>query len=140
MAQSENVAAIEAAVQHMNSGNVDGYLELYADDLTLHGYPPGVEGKAGVSEFYRAFAKALPDLQLAAEDVVEDGDKVAVRYSIRGTHSDDLMGVPATGNKVELEGQSFFRFENGRVAERWQALDGAALLTQLGVLPAPAEA
>ena len=77
MAQNENVAVIENAVAQMNSGNLEGYLEMYSDDLTLHGYPPGVEGKAGVSEFYRAFAKALPDLQLAAEDVVEDGDKVA---------------------------------------------------------------
>ena len=58
MAQSENVAAIENAVAQMNSGNLEGYLELYSDNLTLHGYPPGVEGKAGVSEFYAAFARA----------------------------------------------------------------------------------
>ena len=138
MAQNENVAAIENAVAHMNSGNLDGYLELYADDVTVHGYPPGVEGKAGVSEFYRSFAKALPDLQLTADDVIADGDKVAVRYSLRGTHSDELMGVPATGKEVDVTGQSFFRFENGRVVERWQSLDGMTLMTQIGALPAPA--
>ena len=137
MAQSQNVAAIENAVAQMNSGNLEGYLEMYSDDLTLHGYPPGVEGKAGVSEFYAGFAKALPDVELTAEDVIADGDKVAVRYRIQGTHSDELMGVPATGNKVDVDGQSFFRFEDGRVVERWQALDGAALLMQLGALPAP---
>ena len=138
MAHSENVAAIETAVAHMNSGNLEGYLEMYSDDLTLHGYPPGVEGKAGVSEFYAAFAKALPDVELTVEDVVADGDKVAVRYRIRGTHSDELMGVPATGNAVDVEGQSFFRFEDGRVVERWQSLDAVTLLTQIGALPAPA--
>ena len=138
MAQNENVAAIESAVAQMNAGNVDGYLELYADDLTVHGYPPGVEGKAGVSEFYRSFRNAFSDFELTIEDVLTDGDKVAGRYTIRGTHSGELMGVPGSGNKVELDGQSFFRFENGRVAERWQAMDGAALLTQLGALPAPA--
>ena len=138
MAQSENVAAIENAVAQMNAGNVDGYLELYADDLTVHGYPPGVEGKAGVSEFYRSFRNAFSDFELTVEDVLADGDKVAGRYTIRGTHSGELMGVPATGNPVDLEAQSFFRFENGQVVERWQALDGAALLTQLGALPAPA--
>ena len=138
MAQNENVAAIENAVQQMNSGNLEGYLEMYADDVTVHGYPPGVEGKAGVSEFYAAFAKALPDLELTAEDVLAEGDKVAVRYTIRGTHSDELMGVPASGNKVDLSGQSFFRFRDGQVVERWQALDGAALLTQIGALPEPA--
>jgi steroid delta-isomerase-like uncharacterized protein len=138
MAQNENVAAIENAVADMNAGNLDGYLELYADDLTVHGYPPGVEGKAGVGEFYRGFSKALPDLQLTADDVIADGDKVAVRYRIRGTHSDELMGVPATGKAVDVEGQSFFRFEDGRVAERWQSLDAIALMTQIGALPAPA--
>jgi len=138
MAQNENVAAIESAVAHMNAGNVDGYLELYADDLTVHGYPPGVEGKAGVSEFYRSFRNAFSDFELTIEDVLTDGDKVAGRYTIRGTHSGELMGVPGSGNKVELGGQSFFRFQDGKVVERWQAMDGAALLTQIVALPAPA--
>ena len=138
MAQNENVAAIESAVAQMNAGNVDGYLELYADNLTVHGYPPGVEGKAGVTEFYRSFRNAFSDFELTIEDVLTDGDKVAGRYTIRGTHSGELMGVPGSGNKVELGGQSFFRFQDGKVVERWQAMDGAALLTQIGALPAPA--
>ena len=138
MVHNDNVAAIESAVTQMNAGNVDGYLELYADDLTVHGYPPGVEGKAGVSEFYRSFRNAFSDFELAAQDVLAEGDKVAVRYTIRGTHSGELMGVPGSGNKVEVEGQSFFRFESGRVAERWQSLDGVPLMQQIGALPAPA--
>ena len=137
MAQNDNVAAIESAVAQMNAGNVDGYLELYADDLTVHGYPPGVEGKAGVSEFYRSFRNAFSDFELTIEDVLADGDKVAGRYTIRGTHSGELMGVPGSGNRVEVEGQSFFRFENGRVVERWQALDGVPLMQQIGAMPAP---
>ena len=137
MAQNENVAAIESAVAQMNAGNVDGYLELYADDLTVHGYPPGVEGKAGVSEFYRSFRSGFSDFELTIEDVLTDGDKVAGRYTIRGTHSGELMGVPGSGNKVELDGQSFFRFENGRVVERWQAMDAVPLLIQIGAMPAP---
>jgi steroid delta-isomerase-like uncharacterized protein len=136
MAQ-DNLAAIESAVAQMNAGNVDGYLELYADNLTVHGYPPGVEGKEGVSEFYRSFRNAFSDFELTVEDTLTEGDMVAGRYRIRGTHSDELMGVPGSGNKVDIEGQSFFRFENGRVAERWQSLDGANLMTQIGALPAP---
>ena len=134
---NENVAAIASAVEQMNEGNVDGYLELYADDLTVHGYPPGVEGKEGVSEFYRSFRKAISDFELTIEDVISNDDMVAGRYRIRGKHADELMGVPASGNDIDVEGQSFFRFEDGRVAERWQALDGAVLLTQIGALPAP---
>ena len=138
MAHNDNVAAIESAVTQMNAGNVDGYLELYADDLTVHGYPPGVEGKAGVSEFYRSFRSAFSEFELTIDDVLADGDTVAGRYTIRGTHSGELMGVPGSGNQVEVAGQSFFRFENGHVAERWQSLDAVGLLTQIGALPAPA--
>jgi steroid delta-isomerase-like uncharacterized protein len=134
----ENVAAIERAIEQMNAGNLDGYMELYADDLTLYGYPPGVEGKAGAHAFYEAFGKALPDLELTLEDAVVDGDKVAIRYRIRGTHSDELMGVPATGNSVDVEGQSIFRFAGGQAAERWQSLDALGLMVQLGAVPAPA--
>jgi steroid delta-isomerase-like uncharacterized protein len=138
MAKSENVAAIERAVEQMNSGNVEGYLELYSDNLTLHGYPPGVEGKEGATAFYTAFRKGIDPFHLTIEALIEEGDTVAGRYSIRGKHADELMGVPATGNDIEISGQSFFRFEDGRVVERWQALDAVPLLTQLGALPAPA--
>ena len=48
------------------------------------------------------------------------------------------MGVPATGNDIDISGQSFFRFEDGRVVERWQAMDSVPLLQQLGAMPAPA--
>ena len=138
MAQNENMAAIERAVQQMNSGNLEGYLEFYADDLTLHGYPPGIEGKEGATAFYGAFQKALPDINITVDDAISEGDKAAVRFTVRGTHQDELMGVPATGNRVEVTGQSFFRFEDARVAERWQQLDAVTLLTQLGAMPAPA--
>ena len=138
MANSENAAVIASAVEQMNAGNVDAYLEMYADNLTVHGYPPGVEGKEGVSEFYRSFRNAFTDFDLTAEDTVSEGDMVAARYRIRGTHSDEFLGVPASGNKVDVEGQSFFRFENGQVVERWQQMDAMTLMTQLGAFPAPA--
>jgi steroid delta-isomerase-like uncharacterized protein len=134
---NENIAAIEAAVEKMNTGDLEGYLELYAENVVLHGYPPGVEGKAGANAFYTSFAKALPDIRITIEDVMAEGDKVAARFKVQGTHSDELMGVPATGNSVDVEGQSFFRFENGQITERWQSLDAMTLMTQLGALPAP---
>ena len=138
MAQSENAAAIERAVEQMNSGNVEGYLDLYSDNLTLHGYPPGIEGKEGATAFYTAFRKGVDPFNLTVDDMIEDGDTLAGRFTIRGKHADELMGVPATGNDIEISGQSFFRFEDGRVVERWQALDAVPLLTQIGALPEPA--
>ena len=133
---NENVAALERAVEQMNAGNLDGYMDLYADNLTLHGYPPGVEGKAGAHAFYTQFRKAIADFELTADETVSQGDTVAARFTIRGTHADEFMGAPASGNRLELHGQSFFRFEHGRVAERWQSMDSLDLLGQMGALPA----
>jgi steroid delta-isomerase-like uncharacterized protein len=130
----QNVATLERAVEQMNAGNLDGYMDLYADDLTLHGYPPGVEGKQGAHAFYAQFRRALPDLELTADETIAQGDLLAARYTIRGTHSDEFMGVPASGNRIEVNGQSFFRFQDGRVAERWQLLDGLTLMGQMGAL------
>ena len=133
---NDNVAVLEGAVEQMNAGNLDGYMDLYADDLTLHGYPPGVEGKEGAYAFYAQFRKAIGDFELTADETISEGDTVAVRYTIRGTHADEFMGAPASGNRLELSGQSFFRFENGRVVERWQSMDSLDLLGQMGALPA----
>ena len=86
MAQSENAAAIERAVEEMNSGNVEGYLDLYSDNLTLHGYPPGIEGKEGATAFYTQFRKGVDPFHLTIDELIEDGDTIAGRYTIRGTH------------------------------------------------------
>ena len=125
-------------VERMNARDLDGYMEGYAEDVQLHGYPPGVEGKEGARAFYAGLLAALPDLDLRLDDAIERDGMLALRYSLSGTHDGELMGVPATGNHVDVTGMTFMRFEGGRIAERWNQLDGVTLLTQLGAIPAPA--
>jgi steroid delta-isomerase-like uncharacterized protein len=130
--------AIRSAVERMNAGDLDGYMEVYADDVELHGYPPGVEGREGARAFYTQFRAAFPDLNLEVFETVEEGDLTAVRYAFSGTHSAEFFGVPATGRQVRVDGQSIFRFSGGKIVTRWQSLDGLGLLMQLGALPSPA--
>ena len=137
---SVNRNAIEAAREAFNSGDLDGYLEIYDEDVVAHGYAPGPLDHAGVSSFYREIAAGLADARLDFPDVLEEGDRLAVRFSLTATHSGPLLGIPATGRSIALQGITLLRFRDGRVVERWQSADMLGLLTQLGAFPAPREA
>src|SRR5215207_5498285 len=81
----------------------------------------------------------LPDLQVTIEELVAEGDKVAVRRSYAGTHRGELLGIPATGKQVRISGISIFRLAGGKIAEHWEQLDRLALMQQLGALPTPGQ-
>ncbi len=80
------------------------------------------------------FESAFPDFRYEVEDVISEGDKMAVRDVFTGTHEGDFMGIPATGNHVTMEAIHIFRFENGRIAEHWVARDDLGMMRQLGVV------
>jgi predicted ester cyclase len=80
---------------------------------------------------------AFPDLVLEVGDIVAEGDRVALRYTLRGTYDGDLMGLPPTGRRVSSDGIVIGRFEDGRVVERSGVQDMLTMLQQVGALPAP---
>jgi steroid delta-isomerase-like uncharacterized protein len=80
------------------------------------------------------FESAFPDFCYEVEDVISEGDKVAVRDVFRGTHEGDFMGIPATGNSVTMEAIHIFRFEDGRISEHWVARDDLGMMRQLDVV------
>lgn len=135
----QNLAAIERAVGAFNNPpQRERYFDLYASNVVLHGFPPGLpEGVAGVKAFFNGFWSAFPDARLRGDDIVAgDGDKVAIRYTIDGTHQGEFAGVAPTGKKVTVTGQTIVRFVDGKVAERWNAVDMLGLLQQLGAVNA----
>jgi predicted ester cyclase len=93
------------------------------------GGSPGAKALRGTVAFLRA---VFPDFTITHEDMVVTGDKVAVRSVSRGTHSGELLGIPATGRAVEYRAFDFHRLEGGRIVESWHLEDYFALLTQLG--------
>ena len=92
----------------------------------------GTGDAAAVAELLAGFRSAFPDLHYLVHDHVIDGDKVAVRWTAKGTHHGPFMHVAATGREVTIEGTDVFRLEDGRIAEAWVCSDMHGLLQQLG--------
>lgn len=78
---------------------------------------------------------AFPDLKVVVDHVIAEGDKVAIRWTARGTNTGNGNGITATGRKVETSGTVLLRFKDGKLAEEWVAGDAMGLMRQLSLLP-----
>jgi len=118
--------------------------ELLAPDLVSHDAPPGMPpGREGAKAAHQMAMASFPDRRMAIEDIVGEGDRVAVRTTIRGTNTGGVpwLGVPANGKAVEIESISVYRVAGGRVVEHWGQNDVGRLMIQLGAAsPLPAQA
>lgn len=133
MSQAEDV--LQGIYEAINTGNL-----TLLEKFVAPGYVEHSEGFQGVEPFKQqiaAFRAAFPDLRVAIEDVLIDGDRFASRTTVTGTNTGDLMGMPATGKQISVEAVDIGRVEGGQAQERWGGLNMYALLTQLGVIPAP---
>jgi steroid delta-isomerase-like uncharacterized protein len=125
-----------------NGRDLDVLDEIVAEGFTNHDPPfPGLSaGREGLKQTFAGFWSAFPDIQATTVHVVADEDKIASVVALRGTHEGELMGLPGTGSKVNIRVVEIFRLASGQLAERWGVVDRAALMEQLGVAPASAEA
>ncbi len=112
--------------------------EIMAPDIVDHSAVPGqAPGIEGVRSTVGMYLSGFPDLRVTVEQQIAEGDLVATRLSIRGTHSGMFMGIPATGKVANVTGVSVDRIVDGKIVESWQEIDALGMLTQLGVIPAP---
>jgi steroid delta-isomerase-like uncharacterized protein len=141
MAHQDSTAIVRAyGGEVWNQGITDAVDRYIASDYVRHdrGLPFEVRGPEGIKQIVSMYRSAFPDIDFTAADIVAGGDRVAVRWEIRGTHRGELMGIPATGREVKLTAIEIFRLVDGRIAEQWVSVDNLVLLRQLGVFP-PAE-
>ena len=133
---TDHATTIATAVGRLNEGDINGYITtLYHPHSRFHGFPEAFgSDRDGIADFFRTLIVAVPDARIAAEDLVEQGERVAVRYVLTGTHEGELLGAAGTGQALEVEGITILRFEGDLVAERWNRLDDVKLLTQLGLM------
>jgi len=107
--------------------------EFFASDFVDHsaadGAPQGAEGQRAKVE---AFVAAFPDLQITYTHQVAEGDMVAGRYLLTGTHRGDFAGIEPTGNSISLVGHDLLRIAEGKIVEHWTVMDSAELMQQLG--------
>jgi predicted ester cyclase len=108
-------------------------------DPNYVGYDPSqpepTRGPAGFREFINTYLAGFPDGRLTVEQQVAEGDFVATRWTGRGTHKGDLMGIAPTGKQVTVTGITVSRLASGKVVEEWTNWDTLGMLQQLGVVP-----
>ncbi len=133
----DHAATVRKFYALISDGDIDGFGAMLADDFVEHEETPGLAPtKEGVVEFFRIQRAAFPDMRMEAADVLVDGDKVVVRGRMTGTHDGELMGMPATGRKVDVQLIDIIRFaDDGLAHEHWGVFDLMAMMQQLGAVP-----
>jgi steroid delta-isomerase-like uncharacterized protein len=106
---------------------------FFAKDFVSHnnppGFPPGVDG---VKQFFAMFRDAFPDVSVVVDELVAEGDRVAVATTFTGTHQGELMGMAPTGKRVSVTGIDIVRVAGGRIVEHRGLTDIVGLMRQLG--------
>lgn len=118
-------------------GNLDLVEAVYAADAVEHGPMGDIEGREAIRESLESFLGAFEDFSATVEDVVAEGDTVAMRVTLSGTHEGVFNGIEPTGESFEVQNMVFTRIEDGKIAERWVQPDQLGMLTQLGVIEPP---
>ncbi|MFE3598810.1 flavin reductase [Streptomyces sp. NPDC059096] len=118
-----------------DQGEVDALDDLLSPSYVRRRGPAGTpQDREQFKESIRAVREAFPDLRTEIEDVVEEGDGLAVRWRSTGRHTGAFLGVPPTGRPVEVSGATFARFGGGAVTEEWVTFDSRQLLEALGII------
>ncbi|MCX6690114.1 MAG: ester cyclase [Methanoregula sp.] len=96
---------------------------------------PGVEAMNNVITTCRA---AFYGLHVTVDDILADGDKVIARFTARGVHKGEFVGLPSTGKPITMTGIEIFRIKEKKIAELWGEANLMGLMQQLGILPGSA--
>jgi predicted ester cyclase len=137
----ENKAQFRRAYEEvLNQGNVSVVDELIAPDFFNHEAPPGrnrgPESMRGLANMLRT---AFPDLHFEIEELVAEGDTVAGRLTMSGTHEGQLIDLPPTGRSMRQDHMHFVRFRDGKAIEHWGVRDELGMMQQLGVITPPGQ-
>jgi steroid delta-isomerase-like uncharacterized protein len=137
----DNKAVIRRLIEEVyNEGHLDVVDELVAPDVFNHPAVPahqyGIDGFKHVIEWVRDFSS---DVHYDIEDIIAEGDKVAVRMTHSGTHTGAIRGISPTGKSFSVDYVHWFRVADGKVAELWAVRDDLSRLQQLGLISVSGE-
>lgn len=113
--------------------------ELIAKDAAFHvpGQTAPLQGPAGYLFIIAMMRGGFPDIQWTLEETISEGERVAARFTMRGTHEGTFMGVPPTGKKFEVQAINFYRWFDDKIVEEHGQPDLLGLMQQIGAVPTP---
>lgn len=121
-----------------NRGRAEEIDRLFAVDGIAHGLTDAsgneISGPVEFKPFFEQFRNAFPDMRVDVVDTVCEGDKIAARCIVRGTHHGDTLGMAATHRPVEFTGITILRVRDGQIVEAWNNFDFQTMTTQLTVV------
>jgi steroid delta-isomerase-like uncharacterized protein len=121
-----------------NEHRPDRAAGYFTPDVAWHRGTLGtIEGAENVGNMLTGFIGALPDLHAEEQDIVAEGDTVAVRLVVTATQQGDLLGIPASGKQIRWDAVDVYRITDGKISEEWAGDDVAAIAAQLGVFAPP---
>jgi predicted ester cyclase len=148
MAVADNKAIVQSCCDSINSGHgVEGVDRLFAPDFVAHlpGRPYAIRSREKFEVLLNAYLTAFPDFEAVTDDLVGEGDLVAIRETYKATHTGHYKGmvladdgktldIPPTGKRIDLTGIDIYRVVDGKIVEQWIEQDLLGLLRQLGAV------
>ncbi len=134
--EEQNEALIRQVLELINDRNLDAAFELYAPDYIYHG-PGGQElrGRDAIRGLWAVFLTGFPDLHSTVDDVISEGDKLVLRWTVQGTHTGEFLGIPPSNKQMSLPVTEIFRIADGQLVEAWDQYDRLDLMEQIGGIP-----
>jgi steroid delta-isomerase-like uncharacterized protein len=141
MSSEQNKNIVRRAFEEPWKGNLEVVDELYASNYVGHdpSMPEPLRGPEGVKNFISTYRAAFPDARITVEQQLAEGDLVATRWTGRGTHEGELMGITPTGKQVTVSGLTITRLEGDKIVEAFLNWDTFGMMQQLDAVPALAQ-
>ncbi len=135
--ETANLHAVADVLRFWNAHDIPGVLTYYNDDITWYNIATAevFQGKEAVRGYLTRLLAAFPDLRFEVNHKIARGKNVAEQWVIRGTHRGTFMGIPPTGQRVEIPGMSMLEMRDGKFLSDHFYFDSGTVMRQLGLLP-----
>ena len=133
-----NTELVRRYLNAFNERDEDALSELLAEDVVEHGAQEELHGHEEILAYLDAHFETFPDYSGTTDAVIAEDDTVAVRYTVRGTHTGKYRDIEPTGHTAEWTGMATYRIDDDEIAEIWLEEDRLGLLEQLEVVDPPA--
>ena len=134
-----NKLVMRRFTEFINTASEKLAVELISPDAIFHvpGRPEPMRGPTGYLAIIGMMREGFPDIQWTLEEMIAEGDMVAARFTMRGTHQGAFFGVPPTGKPIVVQAMNFYRLAGGQFVEERGQPDLLSLLQQIGAAPTP---